>query len=297
MSLKEQDKKFNLNKITYLEYKYSEIERTFLNLFPRLKFDGYLGKVRKGTQELTLDTFAAELTHLDNQTEFINFPDYPEIIYKWLETDLLDLVNRGRATEAVASFRPLHGNVYKYRNARHARDYGTSQQVFWMLYHGGKKGQAAKNALKDFVFTGWDANTDKIDLDRNKIDVETQVILHFDNKVKVTDRRDEKKEPDRYPPVDNHQSNLLADDLLRLLTYEDYMPRSVLVDYIKTLISFHLALYHLRLLKLLPCLVQNTKYPHPTSIILDLGDSNNHQMRDIAWSQCRLLLPFYPCLY
>lgn len=101
MSLKKQDKEFNLNKITYLEYKYSEIERTFLNLFPRLKFDGYLGKVRKGIQELTLDTFAAELTDLDNQTEFINFPDYREIIYKWLETDLLDLVNRGRATEVA----------------------------------------------------------------------------------------------------------------------------------------------------------------------------------------------------
>ena len=39
MSLKKQDKEFNLNKITYLEYKYNEIERTFLNLFPRLKFD------------------------------------------------------------------------------------------------------------------------------------------------------------------------------------------------------------------------------------------------------------------
>jgi hypothetical protein len=30
------------------------------------------------------------------------------------------------------------------------------------------------------------------------------------------------------------------------------MPRAVMVDYLKVLLSFHLALYHLRLLKLLP---------------------------------------------
>lgn len=34
--------------------------------------------------------------------------------------------------------------------------------------------------------------------------------------------------------------------------YRNFMPRSVMVEYMKLLLSFHLGLYHLRLLKLLP---------------------------------------------
>src|SRR5262249_31718773 len=48
----------------------------------------------------------------------------------------------------------------------------------------------------------------------------------------------------------------LAEDIQRLLLYRSFIPRSVMVDYLKLLLSFHLALYHLRLLKLLPALVR-----------------------------------------
>jgi hypothetical protein len=44
----------------------------------------------------------------------------------------------------------------------------------------------------------------------------------------------------------------MAEDIQRLLFYKPFMPRSVMVEYLKVLLSFHLALYHLRLLKLLP---------------------------------------------
>jgi hypothetical protein len=40
------------------------------------------------------------------------------------------------------------------------------------------------------------------------------------------------------------------------LFYQRFIPRSVMVDYLKVLIAFHLGLYHLRLLKLLPALVR-----------------------------------------
>ena len=48
----------------------------------------------------------------------------------------------------------------------------------------------------------------------------------------------------------------MAEDIQRLLFYRPFIPRSVMVDYLKLLLSFHLALYHLRLLKLLPALVR-----------------------------------------
>ena len=43
--------------------------------------------------------------------------------------------------------------------------------------------------------------------------------------------------------------------------HQDRMPRTVLVDYLKTLFAFHLALYHLRMMKLLPAAVEASTIP------------------------------------
>ena len=302
MGLNKQDKAFPLAKITYVDFKYIEIDRTLLNFFPRLKFDGYPGRVRSSPILLTIEKFLEEFIAVENRHKFIGFSDHQDIVYKWLETDLLDLVNRGRPTQAVVSPRPLHGNTYKYRNTKHARDYGSSEQIYWMLYHARKGlGQAVRDDLKDFIFAGLDRQTDRI-LISEKIDVETQAILHFDEQVRVRDAEDRSKEPERYPPLCIGQADLLADDILRLLTYENYMPRSVLVDYLKTLLSFHLALYHLRLLKLLPALVRRRgsdptcdrcpvapreflphgDCPNRIGLVVDMGDPSNPHMTQLA---------------
>lgn len=297
MNIKGRDKEFRLAKVSYVDYKHIEIDRTLLNLFPRLKFDGYAGRVR--SVPLTIEKFVEEFVDEQNKDKFRGFAKYRDVVYRWVETDLLDLVNRGRPTQAVVSPRPLHGNTYKYRNAKHARDYGTSEQIYWMLYHA-KKGQAARDALKSFIFSGLDPRTDKIQLS-SKIDVETQAILHFDQTAQVSDARDS-KEPERYPPLCLGQADLLADDVLRLLSYESYMPRSVLVDYLKTLFSFHLALYHFRLLKLLPALTQRgglninpcprcyaetddiaaEDCPYHTGFVVDMSDASNSHMMELA---------------
>lgn len=302
MGLIKQDKEFRLPKITYVDFKYIEIDRTLLNFFPRLKFDGYPGKVRSSALVLEIQTFLEEFIDEKNQAKFQNFAEYQDLVYKWLETDLLDLVNRGHPVkQAVVSPRPLHGNTYKYRNTKHARDYGSSEQIYWMLYHARRLGQPARDALKDFIFAGLDRQTDRILLS-DQIDVETQAILHFDAQVKVKDVEDRSKDPERYTPLCIGQADLMADDVLRLLTYEKYMPRSVLVDYLKTLLSFHLALYHLRLLKLLPALVRQASgdpvcnrcpvnpnqlfphgdCPHQIGLVIDMGDPNNSHMTDLA---------------
>lgn len=297
MNIKTRDKEFRTPKISYIDYKHIEIDRTLLNLFPRLKFDGYNGRVRN--TPLTIEKFVETLVEDENKEKFRGFDEHKEVVQRWVETDLLDLVNRGRPTQAVVSPRPLHGNTYKYRNLKHARDYGTSEQVYWMLYHA-KKGQAARDALKDFIFSGLDQRTDKIHLS-SKIDVETQAILHFDRIANISDKA-ESKEPDKYPPLCYGQADLLADDVLRLLTYENYMPRSVLVDYLKTLLSFHLALYHFKLLKILPSL---TRYaglemtpcarcysatadvaaedcPYHNGLVVDMSDTTNSHMTELA---------------
>jgi hypothetical protein len=87
------------------------------------------------------------------------------------------------------------------------------------------------------------------------IDVETQALLRLLDEVKG-DAPDTKSGRDSFSPLCVGAADLLAEDIQRLLFYQRFIPRSVMVEYLKVLIAFHLGLYHLRLLKLLPALVR-----------------------------------------
>src|SRR5258708_6509171 len=150
MAIKSKDKEFRLPTITYVDYKVVDLDRTLLNLFPRLKFDGSLGRVKSSGFEI--QTFVDYFTDEKNRDIFKGFAEHKDTVYKWLETDLLDLVNRGHPTkQAVVSPRPLHGNTYKFRNARHGRDYNTAEQIYWMIAHA-QKGEVTLRELKKFFF-------------------------------------------------------------------------------------------------------------------------------------------------
>lgn len=300
MSIKGRDKEFRTPKTTYLDFKHIEMDRVLTMLFPRLKYDGWASRRPPRGGDLTVDTFMADF--LEHPEWFTGFDRYPQVVSRWLETDLLDVVNRGRANQAVAAPRPLHGNTYKFRNAKHTRDYGAAEQLYWMLYYARKgKGQAARDALKRFFFAGIDLVTDRYDASA-PVDVETQAILRLDQQ--VTQDMKDSKEPSRYPPLCIGQADILADDVLRLLAYEPYIPRSVLVDYLKTLMAFHLALYHLKLLPLLPKLVKQrggsdicqpqecpvdagsdqalAGCPYRLALVVDMSDVANSHMAELA---------------
>ena len=294
MSIKIRDKEFRTPKTTYVDFKHIEMDRVLTMLFPRLKYDGYASSRPARGKDLSIDEFLNEF--LAHPEWFAGFDHHPEVIRHWIETDLMDMVNRGRPNQAVAAPRPLHGNTYKFRNTKHTRDYGAAEQVYWMLFHARKgRGQAVRDALKRFFFPGIDLVTDQYD-PKVTVDVETQAILRLDHQV-IRDKKDS-KEPARHPPLCIGQADLLAEDLLRLLAYEPYIPRSVLVDYLKTLIAFHLALYHINLLFLLPKMVKqrsgNTSctlkdcpanpggcsYRMP--LMVDMGDPANERMTELA---------------
>jgi hypothetical protein len=299
MAIKGKDKEFRCLKVTYLEYKPVEMERALTMLFPRLKYNGSNSRFKR-VQQLEIDTFLEEF--IGHPEWFKGFKEHRHIAYKWLETDLLDLVNRGKNNQAVAAPRPLHGNTYKFRNRKYVRDYGSSEEIYWMLYHARKgKGQAARDALKNFFFKGYDFVTDKYE-DTNETDVETQAILRLDHQV-TQDARDS-KQPEVNPPLCIGSADVMADDILRLLSYEDHIPRSVMVDYLKTLLAFHLALTQLKLFLMLPTLVKNQGHfgccstqgctvdpsggacmqecPYKISMIVEMGDKNNEHMVELA---------------
>jgi len=116
------------------------------------------------------------------------------------------------------------------------------------------KGKVALEHLKDFFFAGIDRAVQDLSGGPDT-DVETQALLRLADRYKQ-DTADTGKPRSPQPPLCIGQSDLLADDVLRLLYHRRFIPRSVMVDYLKILFSFHLALYHLRLLKLLPALVK-----------------------------------------
>ncbi len=113
MSIRGKDKEFRCTKVSFLEFKYMDMDRVLTMLFPRLKYDGYSNRL-SSKKLLTIEDFKNEF--IEHPEWFRGFQDYPDVIYKWLETDLLDLVNRGKDSQAVAAPRPLHGNTYKFRN-------------------------------------------------------------------------------------------------------------------------------------------------------------------------------------
>ena len=251
MSLSKRDREFRLPKISYLDFKQLEMDRVLTAFFARLAHNGYPSRLRRKV-ELSVESFVEEF--LEHPEWFTGFKDHPDVVARWVETHLLDVVNRGKANQAVAAPRPLHGFTYRFRNPKHSRDYGAAQHLYEMLY-GTRNGagQKAIEHLNHFFFQGHDKVTGKADA-AAVLDVETQALLRLLDQVE--DAPDTKSGRDSFAPLCVGAADLLAEDIQRLLFYQRFIPRSVMVDYLKVLIAFHLGLYHLRLLKLLPALVR-----------------------------------------
>jgi hypothetical protein len=247
MVLPKKDKAFFLQKVSYLDFKYIEMDRVLTGLFERLEHGGYPSRFRD-KRELTVDKFVDDI--LDASDRFLGFAQHRDIVERWVETHLMDIVNRGKKNAAVAGPRPLHGYTYRFRNTKHSRDYGTAQHLYQMLHHARhQSGHKAIEHLKRFFFDGFDKLTRELN-DKAITDIETATLLHFLSQRK--DTADTRAGGDRFAPVCIGGADLMAEDIQRLLFYKPFMPRSVMVDYLKVLLSFHLAIYHLRLLKLLP---------------------------------------------
>lgn len=251
MALSPRDREFRLPKISYLDFKHLEMDRVLTALFARLAHNGFPSRLRRKV-ELSVESFVQEF--LEHPEWFTGFKDHRDVLERWVETHLLDVVNRGKSNQAVAAPRPLHGFTYRFRNPKHSRDYGAAQHLYEMLY-GARNGagQKAIEHLNHFFFQGHDKVTGKANAGA-VLDVETQALLRLLDQVE--DAPDTKSGRESFAPLCVGAADLLAEDIQRLLFYQRFIPRSVMVDYLKVLIAFHLGLYHLRLLKLLPALVR-----------------------------------------
>ena len=247
MAIQKKDREFRLTKISYVDFKLLEMDRVLTGLFERLEHSGY-PSVFRDKRELTVDQFVDDIC--EAKDKFLGFEAHRDIVKRWVESHLMDIVNRGRANQVVAGPRPLHGYTYRFRNPKHSRDYGAAQHLYQMLHHArDNAGNHAIEHLKSFFFDGFNKVTRELD-GAALTDIETSTLLHFLSQRK--DTANTKEGGDRHPPMCVGSADLMADDVQRLLLYRDFMPRAVMVEYLKVLLSFHLGLYHLRLLKLVP---------------------------------------------
>jgi hypothetical protein len=252
MRLSRKDTDFRHSGVSQLDYKQVDMDRVLTAFFARLHYDGYPSRLSR-TTDLTVDDYA--LSFLERPDLFAGFE--PETTRRWMETDLVDMVNRGRPTQAVAGLRPLHGYTYRFRNARRSRPYGADEQLYSMLAHApGRFGTSALQLLKEFFFAGVDLRTEA-PRHGATVDVETQALISLSRawQERITDRADRDRSRGAVPPLLTDAAALLAEDVLRLLFHQHLIPRSVLVDHLKILFAFHLALYHLRLTKALPSMI------------------------------------------
>ncbi|MFD2796411.1 hypothetical protein ACFS27_22815 [Promicromonospora vindobonensis] len=243
MALDAKDRAFRYDGISRVDYKSLNMDRVLTAFLGRLNWSG-APSVMSRASDLNVDDYTWIL--LNDVERFRGFGDDEDVTRRWVSTHLLDLVNRGRSTEQVAGPRPLHGYAYRLRNSRRSRPYGADEQLYEML----SAKQPAIDALRNFFFTeqaGADAGG------AADIDVESQALLSMVEATK--NQAKDRGEPATRKPLQmlcRQPAETMADDVMRLLLHRHFMPRTVLVEHLKVLLSFHLALYHLRMIKLVP---------------------------------------------
>lgn len=302
MPLGKKDKEYLLPLITVAEAKTIDLERTLTNFLVLLRYNG-VPIVQSSAKAPTVQSLTDVACGRDVGAHLTGFSEHRDVVRRWLESDIVDLVNRGNpAKERLSAPRPLHLTAYRLRNPSVCRDYGTSAAVFNLLVW---EAGDVLDTLREFFAEGLDPHTDGYDGVTN-LDIETTFLLRL-----VADAPGEQKDPKRKPiqafPLCISDARRFADDLRRLLAYRDQVPRQVMISYLETVIGLHLGLYTLHLFHLLPTLVEQGDYPAACicrrdgfdesvgctscplrpSIVVDLGDNHRSRMAELARQSAR----------
>lgn len=258
------------------------IDSTLVNLFMLLKHNGVRPKQRTRRGEnvfIELSKLKTIFQKIEEEGNLSGFNENPEAVELWLRTNLTNLVNRGNSEkEKVSSLRPIHLESYRVRNAPNTRDYFSADQVYLML----SQKPSLKNELKNFLMEGWDSTTNQL-LNGNHLDVDSLGILHLIKNVNPG-FLESSSDLNRIKPLLEKQAELYCDDVHKLLVYKSEIPRNVLIDYLKTITSFHLSLYIHKVIYLLPKMISDSKIEvvDDWNIVVDVTDNFESKISTIA---------------
>jgi hypothetical protein len=293
MKLRKQDQEFRNPRIFYADPKNVDLDRVLVVLFLWLKTGG-MRPATAGRQRKEFEKVDVHVKRLASLPGVTGFTENEEIARQWLETDVFDLVNRGRPTEAIASLRPLHLDAHKIRVAKYCRDYNFADALYAMLEYG--EGNAHKE-LKAYLERGRQYQAGV------KLDLETLAVLKLVEGVADMHPSGEKITP--YPPTCLGQSRILCDDVERILSYRD-IPRPVMIEYLRTILGLHLGIYTLRLGRQLSGWIQDcgshptcrscpvygnkeapfAECPYQVTFTTDMGGDYRSRMSQLAQNDC-----------
>jgi hypothetical protein len=282
IKLNKEESLFRNDLIFTADAKAVNIDNTLVNLFMLLKHNGVRPKQRArsgGSTFIELDTLKKVFSKLEEEGSIKGFKENPDAAELWMRSNLVNMVFRGNVDkEKISSLRPIHLESYRVRNAANTRDYNTADQVYLML----GANPTVKEDLKNFLMEGWDQTTNKINVG-NGLDVDSLGLLHIIKNVKPG-FLESNSTLNQISPVLQKQAELFCDDVRRLLVYKRLIPRNVLIDYLKTITSFHLSLYIQKLVHFLPKMVElgNIDITDDWNIVLDATDNYESKVAHLA---------------
>ena len=253
------------------------LDNTLTNLFMLLRNNGARINMRI-KKEHTFETMVEYFENLEKQGGIIGLTENKEVAEDWLRCNLVNLVFRGNVVkEKISSLRPVHLESYRIRNIAQIRDYNSSDQVFLML----RMKPEVLESLKEYLSRGWDNMTNNISKNQ-QLDVDTAGILQLIRNITIDLKSTTQAKNVR--PLLEDQANLFCDDILRLLVYKDSIPRNVFIEYLRTLIGFHLSLYTQKIIHLLPKMIKagTREIEDDFSIIVDVTDNFESKLSRFA---------------
>ncbi|MBN8685227.1 MAG: hypothetical protein J0L99_21465 [Chitinophagales bacterium] len=279
------------NELIYLgDAKAVNVDYTLLNLGLLLRFHGKRPKFRAQRQSYSSVDINSLLKVIQGMEEtdkhLEGFIAHQEAAEMWLRANLVNMVYRGNVEkENVASLRPIHLESYRVRNARHARDYNSADQVYMML----SATLSLRDELMKYLEEGWDQNSKKI-ATSSKLDVDSLGILLLIQKVNVS-ALPQDQTFSRIRPILQKQAELCCDDIHRLLVYKRDIPRSVIIEYIKILITFHQSLYFQKVVHLLPEMIRQGKVDVEDNwnAVVDMTDNLESKISKLAIHDAELV--------
>ncbi len=261
------------------------LDTTLINLFMLMRNNGSRIKL-KLRHTHTIDSLKKYLESLEKQGYIEGFKDNEEAGEDWLRSNLVNMVNRGNLQkENISSLRPMHLESYRIRNVKYARDYNSSDQVFLML----SKQPNVLQGLKDYLLAGWDSSSNTI-AGNIQLDVDTVGILHLMRNISIEVLPADNI--NRIKPLLERQADLFCDDIKRLLVYKDIVPRNIFIEYLQTLIGFHLSLYFQKLIVFLPRMIKAGKkeLEDDWSIVVDVTDNLDSRISSVACADMQATL-------
>ena len=254
------------------------LENVLVNLFMLIRNNGARIKLMlKAGKFHDIKSLKGYFNILENNNMVKGYSENPEAVESWIRSSLVNMVNRGKANENVASMRPLHLESYRIRNQKHTKDWNSADQLFIMI----SQRPEVMKALKDYLSIGWD-NARRVIVDNPTLDVDTAGILHLIKLIDIDTKISSSHTVIK--PILEKQADLFCDDIMRLLAYQYSIPRSVFIEYLRILIGFHLSLYFQKLIYLLPKMVKEgtLEVKDDWSQVVDLTDKLDSSVSPIA---------------